>query len=91
MIRSLVLGLVAALGVATASLAQDADNILVIDVGGSVTGTVETAFETFRYVVTVGPAGRRHRRERHPQAGPAGTRARPRQGRQGKGRKGKGR
>ena len=43
MIRSLVLGLVAALGVATAGLAQDADNILVIDVGGSVTGTVEIA------------------------------------------------
>ena len=43
MIRSLVLGLVAALGVATAGVAQDADNILVIDVGGSVTGTVEIA------------------------------------------------
>lgn len=43
MIRSLVLGLVAAAGIAGAALAQEADHILVIEVGGAATGTVEIA------------------------------------------------
>ncbi len=41
MIRRTFLALVAAAGFATAALAQDADNVLVIDVAGSTTGTIE--------------------------------------------------
>ena len=39
--RGLVLAALAALGLATAALAQDADNVLVIDVEGEAPGTIE--------------------------------------------------
>jgi len=42
-IRALVLCMVAAVSVATAAFAQDADNTLVIEIGGSTSGTVEIA------------------------------------------------
>jgi peptidylprolyl isomerase len=41
MIRRTLLALAATAGLATASLAQDADNVLVIDVDGSQQGTIE--------------------------------------------------